>query len=69
MIIHLKKSGLSRNENKSQEGIEGMSTSGKNKIFSEALTDNGNVARAKTTNPFDMICLKPLIDSNKRGIK
>lgn len=69
MIIHLKKLGLSRNENKSQEGRDGMSTSGKNKIFSQALTGNGNVTHAKTTNPFDMIWLKPVIDNNKRGIK
>lgn len=69
MIIHLKKSRLSGTENKSQEGRGGKSTSGKNEILSEAVTDNGNVIAAQTTIPFDTTGLKPLIDNNTRVMK
>lgn len=68
MVIHLKKSGLPWNENRSQE-YRRMSTSGEKEICSGVLMDSGNMTMpSKTTIPFDMTGLKSLID-NSREIK
>lgn len=69
MIIHLKKSRLSGTKNKSQEGRGRMSTSAKNEILSESVTDNGDVIPAQTPIPFDTTGLNPLIDNNTRAMK
>lgn len=47
-----KKSGLSWNENRPQEGRGGMSTSWKDETLSEVLTDNGSITHAKSYQPF-----------------
>ena len=69
MIIHLQKSGLPWNENRSQEDREGMSTSGTKRDPFKVAERSWKCHPCQNHHPFDVTGLKSLRDSNTREIQ